>query len=55
VGREALQAALDGPYLRYGFTLDTTRAERDLGFRAGYRIGLARAGDGRLRIEAVPA
>ena len=55
IGGEALQAALDGPYLRYGFTLDTTRAERDLGFRAGYRIGLARAGDGRLRIEAVPA
>ncbi len=55
VGSEHLQAALDGSHLRYGFTLDTTRAERELGFRASYRIGLARAGDGRLRIEAVPA
>ena len=55
IGDEHLQAALDGPHLRYGFTLDTTRAERELGFRAGYRIGLAPAGDGRLRIEAVPA
>ena len=55
VGGEYLQAALDGPHLRNGFSLDTTRAECELGFRAGYRIGLARAGDGRLRIEAVPA
>ena len=37
--------------LRYGFTLDTSRAERELGFRPGDRIGLARAGDGALRVE----
>jgi hypothetical protein len=49
--REPLRAALDGPHLRYGFTLDTTRAERELGFRPQYRIGLARAGDGGLRLE----
>jgi hypothetical protein len=41
-------------HLRYGFTLDTRRAERELGFRPGYRIGLARAGDGALRLEAAP-
>jgi len=45
------RAALDGPHLRYGFTLDTRRAERDLGFRPSVRIGLARAGDGALRLE----
>jgi hypothetical protein len=55
MGLEYLQASLDGPHLRNGFSLDTTRVERELGFRAGYRIGLARAGDGRLRVEAVPA
>ena len=41
----------DGPLLRYGFTLDTRRAERELGFRPSSRIGLARAGDGVLRLE----
>lgn len=49
-----LRLAADGPQMRHGFTLDTTRAERELGFRPGYRIGLARAGDGRLRIETAP-
>ncbi len=43
--------AFDGPSLRYGFTLDTARAREALGFRPGHRIGLARAGDGRLQIE----
>jgi UDP-glucose 4-epimerase len=41
----------EGPHLRYGFTLDTRRAERDLGFRSTYRIGLARAGDGSFTLE----
>ncbi len=49
-----LRLAADGPQLRHGFTLDTTRAERELGFRPGYRIGLARAGDGRVRLETAP-
>jgi len=40
-----------GSALRYGFTLDTRRAERDLDFRPGDRIGLAREGDGSLRLE----
>ncbi len=39
------------PPLRYGFTLDGQRADDELGFRPAYRIGLARAGDGRLRLE----
>jgi hypothetical protein len=49
-----LATSLDGPLLRHGFTLDTTRAQRELDFRPGYRIGLARAGDGQLRIETAP-
>jgi hypothetical protein len=40
-----------GPHLRFGFTLDTSRAAAKLGFRARYRIGLSRAGDGSLRLE----
>jgi len=54
VGRflqDPLRGALDGPHLRYGFTLDTSRARRELGFRPQYRIGLARAGDGGLHLE----
>jgi nucleoside-diphosphate-sugar epimerase len=43
-----------GDHLRYGFTLDTRRAERELGFRPRYRVGLARSGDGRLRLETAP-
>jgi nucleoside-diphosphate-sugar epimerase len=50
-----LRGVLDGPHLRYGFTLDTRRAERELGFRPLYRIGLARAGDGSLRLETAHA
>lgn len=46
-----LARPFDGPPLRYGFTLDTRRAERELGFRASDRIGLERAGDGSLRLE----
>ncbi len=42
-----------GRHLRYGFTLDTRRAERDLDFRPNDHIGLARAGDGALRLETV--
>ena len=50
-GGYAERSALAGPQLRYGFTLDTTRAQHELGFRATNRIGLARAGDGTLRVE----
>lgn len=45
----------DGARLRYGGTLDTARAERELGFRPRHRIGLERAGDGELRLETSPA
>jgi len=55
LGRGTWSAALDGAALRYGFTLDTRRAERELGFRPHYHVGLARAGDGRLRLETSPA
>jgi nucleoside-diphosphate-sugar epimerase len=54
VGSGWLRLYLDGPHTRHGFTLDTRRAETELGFRPSYRIGLARAGDGRLRIETAP-
>ena len=49
LGAEAIP--FRGPALRFGFTLDTRRAERDLEFRPGDRIGLAREGDGSLRLE----
>jgi nucleoside-diphosphate-sugar epimerase len=58
VGRllgEPLRGGLYGPHLHYGFTLDTRRAERELGFRPQYRIGLARDGDGGLRLETARA
>ncbi len=55
LGREGLRAGIEGAQLRYGFTLDTSRAERELGFRAQYHVGLSRAGDGRLRLETSPA
>jgi UDP-glucose 4-epimerase len=51
LGLEIAGASLPGNHLRYGFTLDTRRAERDLGFRPTDRIGLARAGNGALRLE----
>lgn len=51
LGLSAEALPFGGPALRYGFTLDTRRAERDLDFRASDRIGLARAGDGSLRLE----
>jgi len=49
------RAAPYPPHLRYGFTLDTRRAERALGFVPGDRIGVARVGDGAQRLEAVTA
>jgi nucleoside-diphosphate-sugar epimerase len=51
LGASPARVSSDGPHLRYGFTLDTRRAERDLDFRPATRIGLARAGDGALRLE----
>jgi UDP-glucose 4-epimerase len=53
-GNEALVEAVAGAHLRYGFTLDTSRAERELGFRPAHRIGVTRAGDGELRLETAP-
>ena len=51
LGTADATAARSGPHLRYGFPLDTRRAEAQLGFRPSDRIGLARAGDGTLRLE----
>jgi hypothetical protein len=51
LGAEGMGNSADGMHLCYGFTLDTARAERDLAFHPNYRIGLARAGDGAIRLE----
>lgn len=48
------ERTLDAAHLRYGFTLDTRRAETQLAFTPAYRIDLARAADGSLRIETNP-
>lgn len=47
-------APRDAATRRFGLTLDTTRARRELGFEPGYRIAPARGGDGRPRLEATP-
>jgi UDP-glucose 4-epimerase len=54
LNREAPPASAGFPHLSYGFTLDTVLAETELGFRPGYRIGLARSGDGSLSLETAP-
>lgn len=54
-GSQPLVGAAGLPQLHYGFTLDTARAEQELGFRPSYQIGLARAGDGALRLETAPS
>ncbi len=54
LGFEPHEGPVDCAQLRYGYTLDTSRAEAELGFRARYRIGLARAGDGVLQVETTP-
>jgi len=48
-------SSLGGVQQRYGFTLDTSRARRQLGFRPVYRIGRSRDGDGRMRLETARA
>jgi UDP-glucose 4-epimerase len=53
--RPAWRTAVEGTHLRFGFALDTRRAERELGFRPSYRVGLARAGDGRVQLETSQA
>lgn len=49
------RSSLGGVQQRYGFTLDTSRALRELSFRPVYRIGRSRDGDGRLRLETARA
>jgi UDP-glucose 4-epimerase len=52
LGLGSREGMATGPHLRFGFTLDTRRAAAELGFHSHYRIGMARAGDGSLRLEA---
>ncbi len=54
-GRPDLAKRRAASYLRYGFTLDTRRAESVLGFRPAYRIGEDRLPDGRRRLDATLA
>lgn len=51
LGARGMENSAAGMHLSYGFTLDTARAERDLAFHPNYRIGLARGGDGAIRVE----
>ncbi len=51
LGLDSREGVAAGPHLRFGFTLDTRRAAAELGFHSHYRIGMARAGDGSLRLE----
>jgi hypothetical protein len=53
LGGDRARTAVEGAHLRYGMSLDTTRASRLLGFAPRYRVGVARAGDGVERLEAV--
>ena len=50
-GDEAAAGALSGPHLRHGFTLDTRRAARELGFRPRYRIAMASSDEGDPQLE----
>jgi nucleoside-diphosphate-sugar epimerase len=54
LGAEGLRSSIDSPHVRYGLSLDTSRARRELGFEPGYRIGLGRRDTGELRIERSP-
>jgi nucleoside-diphosphate-sugar epimerase len=54
LGAEHRRAAVDGQHLRYGFTLETRAAQRELGWTPAYRVGLEPAGDGLLRLETSP-
>jgi nucleoside-diphosphate-sugar epimerase len=51
LGADGWRIGLEGPHLRYGFTLDTSRARQELGFRPGYRVGPGLTDDGRPRVE----
>jgi nucleoside-diphosphate-sugar epimerase len=46
---------LDGPQQRFGASLDTRRAQRELGFRPGYRIALRASGAAGPSLEALPS
>jgi len=54
LGAEGLRSSIDSPHIRYGLSLDTSHARRQLGFEPGYRIGLGRRDSGELRIEHSP-
>lgn len=51
LGAEDWRTRLDGPHTRFGFTLNTRLAERELGYQPAYRIAPGRSDDGRIRIE----
>ena len=54
VGASVLARQFDGPRQRYGASLDTQRARRELGFRPGYKVALQPTEGGGSRLEARP-
>ncbi len=54
LGGTQIAASAVAPHLRYGFTLDTHRARRELGFEPGYRIAPSPVEDGRIQLESAP-
>jgi nucleoside-diphosphate-sugar epimerase len=54
IGDQSLDTGLNGAHMRFGFSLDTNRAKRELGFEPSYRIDPARAGNGKIRLETAP-
>lgn len=54
LGASGLARQLDGPQQRFGASLDTRRARRELGFQPGYRVGLRNRDDAGPSLEALP-
>lgn len=54
LGAGALARQIDGPQQRFGASLDTRRARRELGFRPGYRVAMQSNAGGGSRFEALP-
>jgi nucleoside-diphosphate-sugar epimerase len=54
LGRTRGRRSLPDSHRRYGFTLDTRAAERELGFRTTDQICLDRRDDGAISLEAIP-
>jgi nucleoside-diphosphate-sugar epimerase len=54
MGLTETEASSVSAHLHYGFTLDTQRARRELGFEPGYRIAPGPVVNGRFELESAP-